>query len=141
MNDVDRERPGAGERRFTPRPRTEPDGAPSTKIDRHPQVRAELETILVDVERIVSRGESAFLSEDDRTNYLAGSALIIHFDDIAQRRLTEQFRKALPGIPWQQITATRNILAHNYTAADRHIVWLALSGELPQLIRKILGTG
>ncbi len=138
MNDV--EHPDDGERRFIPRPRKEPDAAPGTRIDRYPQVRAELETILVDIERIVSRGESVFLSEDDRTNYLAGSALIIHFDDIAQRRLTEQFRQALPSIPWQQITATRNILAHNYTAADRHIVWLALSDELPSLIRKILGT-
>ena len=138
MNDVDRVHPGADGRRFTPRPRAESDGEPGAGIDRHPQVRAELETILIDVERIVSRGEGVFLSEDDRTNYLAGSALIIHFDDIARQRLTEQFKEALPGIPWQQITATRNILAHNYTAADRRIVWLALSRDLPQLIRRIL---
>jgi predicted nucleotidyltransferase/uncharacterized protein with HEPN domain len=124
--------------RFAPRPRKPVEASTQSKIDRLPQVKAELERILADAERIVSRGEDAFLSEDDRTNYLAGSALIIHFDDIARHRLGDETRRAFPAALWSQISATRNILAHNYAAADRRTVWLSLSIELPQLVRRIL---
>ncbi len=126
------------QQRFIPRPRVAPDDNLGARIDRLPHLKAELEQLLVDIERIVSRGEDAFLSSDDRTNYLAGSALIIHFDDIAQRRYPSQLKSQLPDVPWEQITATRNILAHDYTSADRRIVWLALATELPQLVRRIL---
>ena len=128
----------SGSERFVPRPRRPVDPAARPRIDRLPQVKAELQRILTDTERIVSRGEDAFLSHEDRTNYLAGSALIIHFDDIARHRLSDTVRSAFPDALWLQISATRNILAHNYTAADRHSVWLSLSVELPQLIRRIL---
>lgn len=124
--------------RFTPRPRVEPTAGAPGIIDRLPAVKAELETILRDIELIVARGEQAFLSEDDRTNYLAGSALIIHFDDIAQRRISGEIKNRLADVPWQQITATRNILARNYSAADKQPIWLALAGDLPRLIRMIL---
>ncbi|WP_022884939.1 HepT-like ribonuclease domain-containing protein [Glaciibacter superstes] len=109
-------------------------------MDRLPAVRDELEHILVSLDQIANRGEAAFLDPEDEILYLAGSHLIVNFDDLAQNRLPQELRNSHPEIPWKRITRTRNILAHDYLAADREIVWVAVSKELPELVRLLLAT-
>lgn len=125
--------------RFTPASRREPDTDRSRgdRLDRYPAAREELLRLQANVARIVARGRDAFFDEDE-TNYLAASQLIVNFDDFATNRSPTVVRNALPDIPWSAIGKTRNILAHNYLAANRDIVWEAISGELPGLIRRIL---
>ena len=135
------DRPVGERQRFAPAPRRTPDVDTSRgdRIDRYPAAREELLRLQTNVARIVARGRDAFFDEDE-TNYLAASQLIVNFDDFATNRLPTVVRKALPDIPWSAIGRTRNILAHNYLAAKREIVWEAISGELPGLIRRILGS-
>lgn len=42
-----------------------------------------------------------------------------------------------PGIPWIQISATRNILAHQYLGVDNELLWNIIERELPQLERAV----
>jgi hypothetical protein len=128
--------------RFAPKPRKRHESARALEkeMDRHPAIRDELNRILENLERIVSRGETAFLDPDDEILYLAGSQLIVNFDDLAQKRLPASLKQSHPEIPWKRITRTRNILAHEYLAADREIAWVAVSKELPELVRLLLET-
>lgn len=133
------DRPEDERQRFTPVARRNPDdSAPhGDRIDRYPAAREELLRLQANVARIVARGRDAFFG-DDETNYLAASQLIVNFDDFATNRLPVVVRKSLQDIPWSAIGKTRNILAHNYLAANREIVWVAIAEELPGLIRRIL---
>ncbi|MFM8900999.1 MAG: DUF86 domain-containing protein [Burkholderiales bacterium] len=38
-----------------------------------------------------------------------------------------------PEIPWEEIYAMRNRVAHGYFAVDMHVVWQTASRDLPQL--------
>ena len=55
----------------------------------------------------------------------------------AARRLTDEFRRAHPDIPWRAIMATRHILAHEYDEVDNDIVWRIITDHIPVLPRKM----
>lgn len=112
------------------------DGDAAT-LGRYPALQDEFRRALVNVERILARGRDVFFAEDE-TNYLAACHLIINVADIVSR-MPDAVKARHPGMPWAAIRGTRNILAHNYTAADREIVWEAISRELPSLLRRMLG--
>lgn len=48
-------------------------------------------------------------------------------------KLTETFRAAHPSIPWRQIKAMRNIVAHSYGSVDPETAWEVISGDIPVL--------
>lgn len=43
----------------------------------------------------------------------------------AAKRLSEEFKKARPQIPWREVTDMRNFLIHDYLAVDPQEVWNA----------------
>lgn len=52
----------------------------------------------------------------------------------AARGLSEELRTANPHVPWRAITATRHILAHNYSDVNLDTVWRIIHDHLiPQL--------
>lgn len=42
-----------------------------------------------------------------------------------------------PDIPWSQISATRNVLAHQYLGVDNELLWNIVERELPPLERAV----
>ena len=52
----------------------------------------------------------------------------------AANRVSRGFRAAHPEIPWQQIVAQRNILAHEYGEIDDSLVWRVATDRIPELI-------
>jgi uncharacterized protein with HEPN domain len=52
----------------------------------------------------------------------------------AARRVSSTFREAHAEVPWREIIATRNRIAHDYTDIDLDIVWDVATAELPSLI-------
>jgi len=55
----------------------------------------------------------------------------------AAGRISEDFRKAHPTIPWHKIIDTRNQIIHEYFRINRQIVWDTIQNDLPDLIRLI----
>lgn len=47
--------------------------------------------------------------------------------------LTDEFKQALPGIPWREIVGMRNRIVHGYFLIDIDIVWEAATIYLPDL--------
>lgn len=55
----------------------------------------------------------------------------------AARHLSPEIRKQFPDVPWQLITAMRNILIHDYDDVDLNVVWATTQDDLPSLITKL----
>lgn len=46
---------------------------------------------------------------------------------------TDEFKTVYSKIPWNQIKALRNVVAHNYGRIDREILWETLVKDIPEL--------
>ena len=56
-------------------------------------------------------------------------------------RLSEEFRSSHPDIPWRQIKAMRNIVAHSYGSINAEVTWEIITADIPvleQYCRQIL---
>lgn len=76
-------------------------------------------------------GESAFLA-DVKTQ----DAVIRNLEIIGQAVKdvgTEDLASRHPEIPWQQIAALRNVLAHQYLGVDVKLVWNVVAMHVPSL--------
>lgn len=47
--------------------------------------------------------------------------------------LTDAFKTKYTGMPWRQIKALRNIVAHKYGTVDPEVLWEILQNDIPQL--------
>ena len=54
-------------------------------------------------------------------------------------KLTDEFRTAHPGVPWRQIKAMRNIVAHSYGSVDPETTWEIITEDIPKLKQYCLG--
>jgi uncharacterized protein with HEPN domain len=127
--------------RFTRKPRGHAAGENGEKsIDRNPAIADELSSLLAACEEIASLGRERFFEPTHELSYFAAEAVVIHFYDLVTHRLREHVTSNHPDFPWRGIAGTRNILAHNYTRANRQVVWIAVSKELPVLLRALLAS-
>lgn len=75
------------------------------------------------------------LLADDKA-YLA-TVRAIEIVGEAARHVPDDFRNRFPAIPWRQMVAMRNILAHNYEGADPKIVHRTATANLTDLIARL----
>jgi uncharacterized protein with HEPN domain len=47
--------------------------------------------------------------------------------------LSEAYRSAHPQMPWRQMRALRNIIAHNYGSVDADTAWEIVKEDIPML--------
>jgi uncharacterized protein with HEPN domain len=47
--------------------------------------------------------------------------------------LSDDFKQTYTGIPWKQIKALRNIVAHSYGKIDDESLWETITGDIPKL--------
>ena len=45
--------------------------------------------------------------------------------------LSDEFKASRPQIPWRQIKALRNIIAHNYASIDAETAWEIVETDIP----------
>ena len=48
-------------------------------------------------------------------------------------KLSDDFRETHPAVPWRQIKAMRNIVAHSYGSVDPETTWEIITGDIPDL--------
>ncbi len=56
----------------------------------------------------------------------------------AARRLGREVHAHYPAIPWAEIVATRNIIAHGYDGVDPQVLRAIVEGDLPGLKEQLL---
>ncbi|MDD2402341.1 MAG: DUF86 domain-containing protein [Clostridia bacterium] len=47
--------------------------------------------------------------------------------------LTDEFKKSYTEIPWTQMKALRNVVAHNYGKIDDESLWETITNDIPKL--------
>ena len=55
----------------------------------------------------------------------------------AASKISIEFRKEHPDVPWQKIIGMRNRLIHVYFDIDYNIIWQTVKENLPPLIKKL----
>lgn len=108
-----------------------------TGTDRVPALLDDLRSLAASSNRIVRHGQQAFESADGDLLRLAAKAVLIDLSTFADR-LPETFRADHPGVPWRNIRALRNFLAHDYDGTDYAIVWGVIANDLPAIAGELL---
>jgi uncharacterized protein with HEPN domain len=86
------------------------------------------------IERYAAKGRKAFYEDE-----LIQTWVIHHLQILgeASSKLSGDFRNAYRDIPWAQIVAMRNIIAHEYFGIDHDAVWQVVERDLPELKQKL----
>lgn len=86
------------------------------------------------IERYAKRGRKAFEKDE-----LIQTWIVHHLQIIgeAASKLDQEFRKIYQEVPWPQIIAMRNVIAHEYFGIDLDEVWQVVVKDLPELKRKL----
>jgi uncharacterized protein with HEPN domain len=91
---------------------------------------ADIQEAIADLERHAAGGREKFMADKDVQSLVFWGFTII---GEAVKRLPHSVRELEPDIPWQSIAGFRDVLVHAYHQIDLHVVWGALSQELPKL--------
>jgi uncharacterized protein with HEPN domain len=94
---------------------------------------------MLDAARAVERFVRSKTFSDYAADRMLRGAVERHIEIIgeAASRVSAEFRKAHPGIPWQRIIAQRNVLAHEYGELDDALIWRVATARLPELISEL----
>ncbi len=74
-----------------------------------------------------------------KKNDLIIDAVIRNFEIIgeASKSVPLSFRRSHQSVPWDQMTAMRNLLIHEYFGVDAAIVWHTAKHHLPKLQKQL----
>lgn len=73
---------------------------------------------------------------DFQTNRMFRNAVERNMEIIgeAANRISEDFQKSHPEIPWRNIIGQRNILIHEYGEVKNERIWVVATERIPELI-------
>ncbi|ANV84273.1 hypothetical protein AWQ21_07680 [Picosynechococcus sp. PCC 7003] len=74
--------------------------------------------------------------EEYRQNELVQSATERQLEILgeAARRVSVEFQKSHPGIPWSALIGQRNVISHQYEKVSHKRIWLTTQKSLPPLM-------
>ena len=81
-------------------------------------------------------GRSSSEIEHDRTTQLALTKLVEIVGEAAWR-VSKETRERFPEIPWREMIATRNRLAHGYDSVDLDILTEIIRNRLPEIVHRL----
>ena len=103
-----------------------------------PRDNAHLEDIL-EAAKAIRRFTDGVSREEFKSNEEKYEAVNRKFEIIgeAARRLSPEAKNLFPEVPWNLITAMRNILIHDYDDVDLDVVWDTIQRDVPPLIARL----
>jgi uncharacterized protein with HEPN domain len=84
---------------------------------------------------VAATSEDSFLRDE-----VLPAAVLHHLTVIGEAisRLSLELRERHPEVPWRQIIAVRNRIAHAYFDLDWQILWDAATDDIPKLRQRVL---
>lgn len=77
-------------------------------------------------------GNNAEIFAENKIYRNAAALCILQIGELVGK-LTEEFRQQYPAVPWRQIRAMRNIVAHSYGSVDPETTWEIIVDDVPML--------
>lgn len=94
---------------------------------------------MLDAARTVAQFTSGLTIEQylkDRKLQLAIERLFEIIGEAANR-VSSDFQRNYPEIPWRKIVGQRNVIAHEYGEIKQERIWTVVSSNIPELIEKL----
>ena len=86
-----------------------------------------------DIQEAVQRfGEDYAVFKQDSVYKNATALCVLQIGELTTH-LTDDFKQTYTGIPWTQIKALRNLIAHNYGKIDDESLWETITNDIPKL--------
>ena len=63
---------------------------------------------------------------------------MMQIGELAKTSLSDDFKKSIQSIPWNQIYGLRNRIVHGYEGVDFKIVWDTIKDDIPKLESDII---
>jgi len=83
---------------------------------------------------IVELGEEHF--HESWKDFRAAERLLEIIGEAASN-LSEDLRSRLPDLPVSKAKGMRNVIAHQYVHVDRHLVWQAITADVPKFAAEL----
>ena len=107
-------------------------------LDRDISILRHIVTYCEQIEQTIERfGNSAEIFAADPIYRNAAALCILQIGELVGN-LSDDLRSKHPAIPWRQIKAMRNIVAHKYGTVDAEITWEIITTDIPTLKRYCL---
>jgi uncharacterized protein with HEPN domain len=102
-------------------------------LDRDRSILQHIVSYCEQIELTVARfGDSYAVFSSDQIYRNATALCILQIGELVGK-LTDDFRAKHPAVPWRQIKAMRNIVAHSYGTVDSETTWEVLKDDIPAL--------
>ena len=104
-------------------------------LDRNASILGHIISYCDQIQQTVERfGDDYALFESDPIYRNAAALCILQIGELVGK-LTDDFREQHPAVPWRQIKAMRNIVAHSYGSVDPETTWETITSDIPDLKR------
>ena len=104
-------------------------------LDRNASILGHIISYCDQIQQTVERfGDDYALFESDPIYRNAAALCILQIGELVGK-LTDDFREQHPAVPWRQIKAMRNIVAHSYGSVDPETTWEIITSDIPYLKR------
>ncbi|MPN18652.1 hypothetical protein SDC9_166014 [bioreactor metagenome] len=104
-------------------------------LDRNLSILEHMVSYCNQIEETVDRfGNEYAVFASDAIYRNAAALCILQIGELVGK-LTDEFREAHPAVPWRQIKAMRNIVAHSYGTVDPETTWEIITEDIPELKR------
>lgn len=92
------------------------------------KIKADIQFIVIHMDRVEK--------QELYDNELLLDSMMFRMIQISEnaRKLSESFRSANRGIPWEAMTGLRNRIVHDYGNVDLEIVYETLKYDIPELL-------
>lgn len=102
-------------------------------LDRNLSILEHIVSYCEQIEQTVERfGNDYAIFGADPIYRNAAALCILQIGELVGK-LSDDFRAAHPAVPWRQIKAMRNIVAHSYGSVDPETTWEIITEDIPTL--------
>lgn len=102
-------------------------------LDRDINILRHIVTYCQQIEQTIERfGDNSEIFASDPIYRNATALCILQIGELVGN-LSDGFRAEHPSVPWRQIKAMRNIVAHRYGTVNAEITWEIITSDIPDL--------
>lgn len=103
------------------------------KDDRNVDILRRIVTYCQEIEEAIQRFGAGYTVFAGDSVYRNATALCVMQIGELTTHLSDDFKQKYTGMPWTQIKALRNVVAHNYGRIDVESLWETITLDIPQL--------